>query len=426
MTDHLRIEDDSAFGPSASRATAADKATAAGKDPRAASRGPQPTVVAGGRKLILDLSPQELAREIGGLVEELGERPYRVQQLREWVYRRLAGSFCEMSNLPVALRHALEERYVLSSLIAGERALSADGTEKLIWQLGDGREVESVSIPTARRRTYCISSQVGCPLACSFCATGRLGYTRQLTAGEIVDQVRTMLRLTTGVVQGARRAGEAGSDALGRPGREPNVVFMGMGEPLLNLQNLFPALTTLNAEGFLAIGARRITVSTAGVAPRIADLADFNPQIKLAVSLHAPEDELRDVLVPLNRKYPLAVLMAACRVFAVRTGKRVTFEYIHLPGVNDLPEHPARLAALLDGLPAKINLIPYNPIAGLPYRAPTEAESQAFVVRLQAALRCSITLRRPRGRDIGGACGQLELERHPERASGLLPQGAAG
>jgi 23S rRNA (adenine2503-C2)-methyltransferase len=153
------------------------------------------------------------------------------------------------------------------------------------------------------------------------------------------------------------------------------------------------------------------------VAPRIAELAAFNPQIKLAISLHAPEDRLRDELVPLNRKYPLAALMEACRTFARTTGKRVTFEYIHLPGVNDLPGHPEALRRLLDGIPSKINLIPYNPVPGLPYRPPTDAESAEFTARLQGALRCPVTLRRPRGRDIGGACGQLELDRHPERAS---------
>ncbi|MFN2431879.1 MAG: 23S rRNA (adenine(2503)-C(2))-methyltransferase RlmN [Gemmatimonadota bacterium] len=369
-----------------------------------AGRTPTPlrTAVRDGRRLILDLAPEEFRREIGALLEKLGERPYRAGQLREWVYVRRAGSFEEMSNLPISLRGALAERYVLSSLSLEERAASVDGTEKFLWRLADGREVESVSIPGSRKLTYCISSQVGCPLACSFCATGKLGYTRQLTAGEIVDQVRSLLRLTRG--------------ALGETaGREPNLVFMGMGEPLLNLRNVLPALAWLTADEFLNLGARRITVSTAGVAPRIADLSAFNPQIKLAVSLHAPEDELRDDLVPLNRRHPLTELMAACRAFARATGKRITFEYIHLPGVNDRPGHPAALRDLLEGIPAKINLIPYNPVPGLPHRAPTERESEAFLQRLQGTLRCSVTLRRPRGRDIGGACGQLELERHPER-----------
>jgi 23S rRNA (adenine2503-C2)-methyltransferase len=351
------------------------------------------------------LSPARFESEIGELVAGSGERPYRLRQLRDWVFRRLAASFDEMTDLPAGLRRRLAERYVLSALALEERAVSRDGTEKFLWRLGDGREVESVSIPAARKRTFCISSQVGCPLACSFCATGKLGYTRQLTAGEIVDQVRILLR-------------ERGERApTGPAAREPNLVFMGMGEPLLNLRNLFPALASLNDGSFLNFGARRITVSTSGVAPRIAELAAFNPQIKLAISLHAPEDRLRDELVPLNRKYPLATLLRACRDFARTTGKRVTFEYIHLPGVNDLPAHPEQLRGLLEGMPSKINLIPYNPIPGLPYRPPSEAESAEFTVRLQAALRCPVTLRRPRGRDIGGACGQLELERHPERAS---------
>lgn len=360
----------------------------------------QPTPVAGpGRRLLLDLDPAALDLELGGLLKELGEKPYRLGQIREWVYRRLAGSFEEMTDVPLALRRVLAERYALSALSLEERAVSGDGTEKFLWRLGDGREVESVAIPTARKTTFCISSQVGCPLACSFCATGKLGYTRQLTAGEIVDQVRTMLRLT-------RHAGE--HEALPA---EPNLVFMGQGEPLMNLKNLLPAVASLNAPEFLSFGARRITVSTSGVVPRIPELAAFNPQIKLAVSLHAPNDELRDVLVPLNRKYPLESLMGACRAYAARTGKRITFEYIHLPGVNDRSEHPQQLRRRLEGLPAKVNLIPYNPVAGLPYRPPALRESEAFLARLRAALRCPVTLRRPRGRDIAAACGQLELER---------------
>jgi 23S rRNA (adenine2503-C2)-methyltransferase len=378
----------------------------AAQSPASAS---QPTPVRDGRSLLLDLGPDDFDRSVGARVAELGEKPYRVRQIRDWVYRRLAGDFGEMTDLPLALRRALEERWTLSVLEPEERARSLDGTEKFIWRLGDGREVESVSIPTGMKRTFCVSSQVGCPLACSFCATGKLGYTRQLTAGEIVDQVRTLLRLT------------GDPKEIGPARREPNVVFMGMGEPLLNLRNLLPGLAALNHDAFLNFGARRITVSTSGVAPKIADLAAFNPQIKLAVSLHAPEDRLRDELVPLNRKYPLATLMEACRSFAATTGKRITYEYIHLPGVNDLAEHPGRLRDLLEGIPAKINLIPYNPVPGLPYRSPTEAESADFLARLESTLRCSVTLRRPRGRDIGGACGQLELERHPERRAGPTP-----
>jgi 23S rRNA (adenine2503-C2)-methyltransferase len=314
------------------------------------SRGhtPQRTPLPDGRRLLLDLGPGELECELGTVLRELGERPYRVRQVRDWTFRRLAGDFEAMTDLPRGLRTALAERYALTSLALEERALSSDGTEKFIWRLADGREVESVSIPTSRRLSFCISSQVGCPLACSFCATGKLGYARQLTAGEIVDQVRAMLRLVAG-----RRAGDAAWPTLrarssDQPGgtargphapapalaaaeakaREPNLVFMGMGEPLLNLRNLLPALAALNHDDFLGFGARRITVSTSGVAPRIPALAAFNPQIKLAVSLHAPEDALRDELVPLNRRYPLATLMEACRAFVAATGKRITFEYI--------------------------------------------------------------------------------------------------
>ncbi|MBA2564481.1 MAG: 23S rRNA (adenine(2503)-C(2))-methyltransferase RlmN [Gemmatimonadetes bacterium] len=391
---------------------------------RRSSPGPQPTPTGSDRRHLLDVPPEAFEAELQPLLSELSERPFRTRQLRDWIYRRLAVSFDEMTDLPERLRAALAERYVLTSLTEVDRALSSDTTEKFIWRLGDGREVESVSIPTAAKLTYCISSQVGCPLACSFCATGKLGYTRQLTAGEIVDQVRTLLRLTHGV----RRAHSSPATLPDRTptSREPNLVFMGMGEPLLNLRNLLPALAALNSELGLQFGARRITVSTAGVAPHIADLAAFNPQIKLAISLHAPTDALRDELVPLNRRYPLARLMEACREFARVTRKRITFEYIHLPDVNDLPEHPRELRDLLGSLPAKINLIPYNPVPGVAYRAPTLAESEAYVARLRRTVPCSVTLRRPRGSDIGGACGQLELERrHAKLPEPLLALGGS-
>jgi 23S rRNA (adenine2503-C2)-methyltransferase len=248
-------------------------------------------------------------------------------------------------------------------------------------------------IPSARRDTFCVSSQAGCALACAFCATGMFGYKRNLTVGEIVDQVRRLQRSRADAGHGA------------------NVVFMGMGEPLLNWDNLRIALALLVDARYLDVGARRITVSTVGVPDKIVALGEEFPQVRLAVSLHAAIDELRDRIVPINRRYPLRQLFAACRLWCEATGKRMTFEYLHLPGVNDRPEDVAALGRSMEGLSVQINLMRYNPIPGADFRRPAAFETERFRDALRRATRAPVTIRKSRGLDIEGACGQLRLAR---------------
>jgi 23S rRNA (adenine2503-C2)-methyltransferase len=274
---------------------------------------------------------------------------------------------------------------------------SRDGTIKAVLAAADGARVEAVLIPEEDRTTLCLSTQVGCPLACSFCATGALGFTRNLRTAEIVDQVCRMREL------------------LPQSRRISNVVFMGMGEPLLNLPAVLAAVRLLLHPKAFALAPRRVTVSTVGVVPRIGPLLAAAP-VNLAVSLHATSDAVRDRLVPLNRRYPLACLLAALRAEARITRQRpVFFEYTLLAGVNDSPEDARRLPALLRGIPAKLNLIPMNAHPDAPYRAPSEATCSRFLGELAAA-GMRVTLRRSRGPDIQAACGQLALRAEPDAA----------
>jgi 23S rRNA (adenine2503-C2)-methyltransferase len=348
----------------------------------------------------LDPRPELLGYGPGGLEAELGERlrergqpGYRVQQIVDWVYRRRVEDWTAMTTLPKDLREELADAFRFPSIALEELRESQDGTEKYLWRLIDGEAVESVMIPSPRRDTFCISSQVGCALACAFCATGMFGFKRNLTVGEIVDQVRHL--------QGRRE--DAGHGA--------NVVFMGMGEPLLNWENLKVALSLFIDERYYDVGARRITVSTVGVPDRIVALGDEFPQVRLAVSLHAAIDELRNRIVPINRRYPLRQLLAACRLWCQATGKRMTFEYLHLPGVNDRPEDVAALAHAVDGLSVQVNLMRYNPIPGANFRRPSTVETERFRDALRRETRVTVTIRRSRGLDIEGACGQLRLAR---------------
>lgn len=319
---------------------------------------------------------------------ELGWPAYRADQIASWLYAQDATSLDQMTNLPAALRSEIAEAFEVETLAVEATQLSVDGTRKLLLRAFDGARVESVLIPEERRHTLCVSTQVGCPLACSFCATGALGFTRNLSAGEIVDQVLHARRLVP--------AGEALT----------NLVFMGMGEPLLNLSSVSEAIRILVDPKGLALAPRRITVSTAGVLPQIAPLLDVAP-IHLAVSLHATTDEVRDVLVPLNRRYPLVELMGALRREPRLNRRRpVFFEYTLMEGINDSLEDARRMPRLLAGIPAKVNVIPMNPHADAPYRPPSPAVVDRFTAALhEAGLR--VTLRRDRGRDIDAACGQL-------------------
>lgn len=340
---------------------------------------------------LLGLMPDEVERVLADHFAERGQRGYRVRQARAWLYDRDALSFDEMTDLPAAERQALAERFTLTSPSIARELRSVDGTVKHLWRFVDGQMVESVLIPAGDRLTLCISSQAGCAMSCTFCATGWSGYRRQLTTGEIVAQFR-----------GARRwAAEHGYGAIS------NIVFMGMGEPLANRKAVMPALTLLNqAYGF---GARRITVSTVGVVPGILELASRPEQFRLAVSLHAPNHELRQKLIPIEKKFPLPELLSALRRFEAAGGRRITFEYTMIEGMNDSPELARELAELVGEFGAHVNLIPYNPIPGNDWRPTPEAGIRRFARVLEGA-GVPVSVRTPRGRDIAAACGQLAAE----------------
>jgi 23S rRNA (adenine2503-C2)-methyltransferase len=311
-----------------------------------------------------------------------------VDQVQGWVFQRLAVSFEAMTNLPGAEREALAAAFSLEEPEIATLSRSRDGTVKHLWRLADGELVESVLIPAPDRLTLCISSQAGCAMGCTFCATGFGGLRRNLSAAEIVGQYRASQRW-------------AQEDGGGRIG---NVVFMGMGEPLANRRALFPALTILN-QGY-GLGARRITVSTVGLVPGILELAGRPEQFRLALSLHAPESELRKTLVPLEERYPLPEVVGALRTFDAAGGKRITFEYTLIRDVNDHPRLAPKLAELALDLQAFVNLIPFNPI---PYRdwEPSPPERIRAFVRVLEERGVPVAVREPRGRDIDAACGQL-------------------
>jgi len=332
---------------------------------------------------------------------------YRAGQVAAWLYARGVEDPRAMTDLSVELRQHLVERFRLRALETEAWERSRDGTLKGLLRAGDGARVEAVLIPEEERTTLCVSTQVGCPLACSFCATGALGLTRNLTTAEIVDQVCRMRELLHEV---------GGADR-----RITNVVFMGMGEPLLNLRAVVEAVRVLlDPKGF-ALAPRRVTVSTAGVVPRIAELLDAVP-VNLAVSLHATTDPVRDELVPLNRRFPLAVLLGALRALPRLDRRRpVFFEYTLMAGVNDAPEDARRLVELLRGIPSKVNLIPMNPHADAPYRPPDPETASRFMGELVRG-GLTTTLRRSRGADIDAACGQLAFR--AARGAGSQDPGA--
>lgn len=336
---------------------------------------------------LLDHSPAQIAAWIA----EQGLPKYRAGQLLRWVYDKRAQDFAAMSDLPAAVRAKLAEHFRLwtSQVVAHKQ--SADGTEKLLLEWPDGQRIECVLIREGERRTICISTQVGCAMGCVFCASGLDGVARNLTTGETVEQ---MLRLQL---------------LLPADERLTNIVVMGMGEPLANLDRLLPALevaTTPNEQGGLGIGARKITISTVGLPAAIDKLAERDLQYHLAVSLHAPNDALRNQLVPVNKNIGVkSVLEAADRYFE-RNGRRLTFEYVLLGGVNDRPEHAKELVKLLRGRTALLNVIPYNPVAGLPYVTPHAADQAKFLAILdQGGINVQVRLRK--GGKIDAACGQL-------------------
>jgi 23S rRNA (adenine2503-C2)-methyltransferase len=343
---------------------------------------------------LVGMGRAELAAEIAA---GLGAEPFRARQLWHWIYHRGATDFAQMTNLAKGFRELLAEHYGLRRPAVTQALVSADGTRKWLLRFEDGQEVETVHIPEADRGTLCVSAQVGCTLNCTFCHTGTQRLVRNLAAAEIVGQI--ML---------ARDAlGEWPSPPEGR--QLTNIVLMGMGEPLYNYANVAAALKIVMDPEGLAISRRKITLSTAGVVPMIARVgAELG--VNLAISLHAVSDELRDRLVPLNRKYPIAELLEACRNYpGSSNARRITFEYVMLKGVNDSPAEARELVRLLKGIPAKVNLIPFNPWPGAPYECADDRAIAAFSDIVFAA-GYSAPVRTPRGRDIAAACGQLKSD----------------
>ncbi len=340
------------------------------------------------RPHLLALVPDDLDAVLEAHFRERGQPAYRAAQVRQWVYDTGVDGFAGMTNLPAGEREALAEAFRFGEPEVATLSRSSDGTAKHLWRLPDGELVESVLIPTSDRLTLCISSQAGCAMGCTFCATGWGGFARQLTADEIVAQYRGSLRW----------AEEHGYGPIS------NVVFMGMGEPLANRKALHPTLTILN-RGF-GLGARRITVSTVGVIPGIVELAERPEQFGLALSLHAPEEELRASLIPLEKRHPLPELMDALRLFNQAGGRRITFEYTMIRGVNDAEELAPKLAGLAREIHAFVNLIPFNPIPYQDWLPSTPERVEFFRSKLEGA-GVSTAVREPRGRDIDAACGQL-------------------
>jgi 23S rRNA (adenine2503-C2)-methyltransferase len=347
-----------------------------------------------------DLSPAD----VRAWVVEQGQPAYRANQLLRWFYRSPATGFDEMGNLPAALRERVAAEFELATL-KPVQVLPADGgdTRKYLFRLGDGELLESVCMHyrrtarSAERTTLCISTQVGCAVRCPFCATGLNGLRRNMTAAEVIDQVLSVQR-----------------EELARGGRVSHIVYMGMGEPMHNLDATLESLRRLSDPAAVGLGVRRITVSTSGVAPGIDALAASGLGVNLAVSLHAPQDALRNQLVPLNRKWPIAAVTRAADAYARTTGRRVSYEYVMLRDVNDTPELGDSLGRLLSGRLAHVNVIPYNAIPGDPYQSTTGDRIEAFrrVVR-RHGVEC--TVRDTRGRDIDAACGQLRASALMER-----------
>lgn len=340
---------------------------------------------------LLDQSLEQLQR---WLTDE-GAPAYRAGQIWRWLYQRNIATFAEMTDLPSRLRERLDSEFLLrSGQIAAQRT-SSDGTQKLLLEWADGQTVESVLLRDDRHhRTACISTQIGCGMGCAFCASGLDGLARNLTTGEIVEQMLSLGRL------------------LPAEERISHLVIMGMGEPLANLDQLLPALEIATSADGLGISARRVTISTVGLPPGIRRLAEIEHPYHLAISLHAPDDRLRNTLVSANRKVGIAAILEAADEYFKTTGRRVTFEYVLLAGVNDRPEHARRLVARLKGRPALVNLIPYNAVSGLRFTTPSVEASSVFVNTLRDG-GLNVKIRYRKGERIDAACGQLRRRLAP-------------
>jgi 23S rRNA (adenine2503-C2)-methyltransferase len=340
-------------------------------------------------------------------LHKLGEPSYRAGQIADWLYQKRVKSFDEMTDLSRNLRAQLAHQFAFSNLDAVRVLGSRDSTRKYLFRLSDENLIESVLIPaspalyggSSDRRTICISTQVGCAYGCKFCASGLEGFSRNLDPNEIVDQIIAI----------ERESGE----------KIDNIVFMGMGEPLANFSNLMRAIRIINAPWALGIGARHITVSTSGLAPEIKKLADEPLQIRLAISLHAATDQVRNQIMPINRKYNLETLLSACDYYVDRRKQRLTFEYILIAGVNDADDQAYLLARHARKLAAKVNLIPYNTVEGLQWSRPSRNRQEKFLSILRAH-KIAATLRREKGHDIDAACGQLRLQTRRDERQRLI------
>ena len=325
------------------------------------------------------------------ILAERGHARFRARQIFGWIYRRGVVDIESMSDLPRDLRATLASQFAFTTPSVVTRERSADGTEKFLLGLADGCRIESVFIPDTPAMTFCVSTQVGCAMACAFCLTGRMGLVRHLNAGEIAGQVRVL------------------AHALDLRDKAFNIVLMGMGEPLHNYDETMKALRMLTDAHGLALPPRRVTLSTVGLLPALERLAREAIMPNLAISLHAPTDEQRGALVPLNRKYGVHDIIEACRRFPLKKRSRITFEYVLLAGVNDSPADARRLAKLLAGLKSKVNLIPLNAAAGIPFERPSDEAIDGFA-RILAERGLTVSVRKSRGRDIRAACGQLIVD----------------
>jgi 23S rRNA (adenine2503-C2)-methyltransferase len=379
---------------------------------------------------LLDLDPDKLAAYFAAR----GEKPFRARQVSRWIHQRFAGDVDAMSDLAKATRVALAADAAIVAPRVISDTIAADGTRKWLLDVGGANAIETVYIPEDDRGTLCVSSQAGCALDCAFCSTGRQGFNRNLTTGEIIGQLWHANRTLLAPWGAAQRRKPDGSEDR-RParwveaGRAPvtNVVMMGMGEPLANFDQVVPALRLMLDDHAYGLSRRRVTLSTSGLVPQIDRLRDECP-VALAVSLHAPTDALRDRLVPINRKHPLRELMAACVRYLDRAPRDfITFEYVMLDGVNDSPQHASDLVALVRDVPSKLNLIPFNPFPGTEFRTSPRARVAAFQRALIAA-GIVTTVRKTRGDDIDAACGQLAgrvRDRVKRRLATRIPLAAA-
>ena len=382
---------------------------------------------------------QSLLRdELDTQFQAWGQPAYRASQLLEWLYVHRVTNWEEMTNLPKSLRDQLQSHYSLDVLDLVRKQGAIDETQKFLWRLNDHSLIESVLIPAnpalygepSDRHTLCVSTQVGCAYGCKFCASGLEGFKRNLHVDEIIGQVLAVEREQSKVQSAESKVEESDAHSvhvsrITHSSRRSltkadhasrsisNLVIMGMGEPLANYHNLLKALEILNAPWGGGIGARKITISTSGLVPQIRKLADEPLQFRLAISLHGPTDEIRNQIMPINRKYPLRDLVSACEYYQQKKGRMLTFEYILIAGINDSPEQARPLGALARRLNAKINLIPYNNVEGLSWQRPSESAQELFLRALQKE-KVTATLRREKGHDIDAACGQLRLRTERE------------